>query len=195
MAELREPQPVKLLIGVLYLKEEDLAWARGKLEEAFGSIDYASLPCPFGVTDYYEKEMGPDLKRIFFSFQHLINPGELASIKLQTNRIEEKLACEGKRRVNLDPGYMDYYKIVLASGKPSGQKIYLGQGIYADPALYYDRGWKPYDWGFPDFRQGEYNEILTTIRNLYKNQCRGLHPSVGGNERQNRQAKKEGGCD
>jgi len=182
LAEPKEPRPVKLFVGVLYADEGALAKARGRLEETFGPIDFASLPCPFGVTDYYEKEMGPDLKRIFFSFQHLINPGELASIKLQTNRVEEELACEGKRRVNLDPGYMDYYKIVLASGKPSGQKIYLGQGIHADPALYYDRGWKPYDWGFPDFRAGTYNGIFTTIRGIYKRQCREprLAPEVEG---------------
>ena len=171
MAEPREPQPVKLLVGVLYANEEDLSWAKGRLEEEFGPIDFASDPFPFRLTHYYEKEMGPDLKRVFYSFLHLIDPGALAAVKLRTNRLEAERAEGGKRRVNLDPGYMDYYKIVLASGKPSGQKIFLGQGIYADPALYYDRGWKPYDWGFPDFRRGDYNQIFNHIRGFYKKQC------------------------
>ena len=178
MAELKEPQPVKLLVGVLYADEADLEWAKGRLEEAFGLPDYVSHPTPFQITQYYEKEMGPDLLRAFFSFEQLINPGALATIKITTNRMEEERAVEGKRRVNLDPGYMDYYKIVLASGKPSGQKIYLGRGIYADPALYYDRGWKPYDWGFPDFRQGTYNQLFEAIRGLYKRQCRDLSPQT-----------------
>ncbi len=174
MAESNEPQPVKLLVGILYADETDLEWAKGRLEEAFGLLDYVSHSTPFQITQYYEKEMGPGLKRTFLSFEQLINPGALATIKVTTNRMEEERAVEGKRRVNLDPGYMDYYKIVLASGKPSGQKVYLGQGIYADPALYYDRGWKPYDWGFPDFRQGLYNQVFNAIRGFYKRQCRDL---------------------
>lgn len=182
MVEPREPQPAKLLVGILHAVEEDLSWAKGRLEEEFGPIDFASDPFPFRLTHYYEEEMGPDLLRAFFSFLHLIDPGTLGAIKLRTNRLEAERAEGGKRRVNLDPGYMDYYKIVLASGKPSGQKIYLGQGIYADPALYYDRGWKPYDWGFPDFRRGCYNQIFTIIRGLYKRQCRALSVSLSASE-------------
>jgi len=174
LAEPREPQPVKLLVGILYGAQEDMDWAKGRLEQEFGPIDFVSVPSSFQSTGYYEKEMGPNLWRAFFSFERLIDPSALASIKLTTNRLEQERTEGGRRRVNLDPGYLDYYKVVLASGKPSGQKVYLGQGIYADPALYYDRGWKPYDWGFPDFRQGEYNEIFTAIRGLYKRQCRGL---------------------
>ena len=174
MAEPKGPQPVKLLVGILCGAQEDVDWAKGRLEEEFGPIDYASPVFAFQLTDYYEEEMGPNLKRAFFSFLHLIDPGELASIKLTTNRLEQERTEGGRRRVNLDPGYMDFYKIVLASGKPSGQKIYLGQGIYADLALYYDRGWKPYDWGFPDFRRGVYNQIFTHVRGIYKRQCREL---------------------
>jgi hypothetical protein len=174
LAEPKGPQPVKLLVGILCGAQEDLEWAKGRLEEEFGPIDYASSPFPFQVTDYYEEEMGPNLLRAFFSFARLIDPGGLASIKVRTNCLEVERSRGGRRRVNLDPGYLDYYKIVLASCKPTGQKIYLSQGIYADPVLYYDRGWKPYDWGFPDFRRGEYNEIFTVIRDLYKRQCREL---------------------
>lgn len=174
MAEPKEPQPVKLFMGILYREEEDLALVRGRLEEAFGAIDYVSEPCPFEVTNYYEEEMGPGLKRAFFSFLYLIDPGKLSSIKVKTNRLEEEFSHEGKRRVNLDPGYLDFFKIVLASGKFSGQKIYLGQGVYADLTLYYDKGWKPYNWGFPDFRAGTYDRIFTKIRGIYKRQCRNM---------------------
>ena len=182
MAEPKEPRPVKLLMGILYGAQEDMDWAKGRLEQEFGPIDFVSAPSSFQFTGYYAKEMGPNLWRAFFSFERLIDPSALASIKLTTNRLEQERTEEGRRHVNLDPGYLDYYKIVLASGKPSGQKIYLGQGIHADPALYYDRGWKPYDWGFPDFRAGTYNGIFTTIRGIYKRQCREprLAPEVEG---------------
>jgi hypothetical protein len=159
-------------VGILYREEGDLTLVESRIEEEFGPTDYISDSCPFEVTSYYEKEMGTNLKRVFFSFAHLINPGELASIKVKTNRLEDELSHEGNRRVNLDPGYLDFFKIVLASGKPTGQKIYLEQGVYADLTLYYDKGWKPYNWGFPDFRAGTYDQIFTTIRDLYKKQCR-----------------------
>ncbi|MDH7500175.1 MAG: DUF4416 family protein [candidate division NC10 bacterium] len=179
MAELKEPRPVKLFAGILYREETDLALVRSRLEKEFGPIDYTSDSFPFQVTSYYEREMGTDLKRVFLSFAHLINPGELASIKVRTNRLEEDFSQEGNRRVNLDPGYLDFFKIVLASGKPTGQKIYLNQGVYADLTLYYDKGWKPYNWGFPDFRAGTYDQVFTTIRNLYKRQCREQSASPG----------------
>jgi hypothetical protein len=168
----REPQPVKLFLGIIYREGVDLSILRSRLEEIWGPTDFLSPPCPFDLTRYYEKEMGLGLKRVFWSFSRLIDPGELASIKVRTNRLEEEFSQEGKRSVNLDPGYLDFFKIVLASGKFSGQKIYLGQGIYADPTLYYHRGWKAYDWGFPDFRGGLYNRVFDRIRDIYKRQIR-----------------------
>jgi hypothetical protein len=62
---------------------------------------------------------------------------------------------------------------VLVSNKYLGQKIYLGKGVYADPTLYYDKGWKPYDWGFPDFKSGRYDRFLSEVRKRYKAKIRG----------------------
>ena len=74
------------------------------------------------------------------------------------------------RRVNIDPGYMDYYKIVLASFKEGPQKIYLGEGVYADPILlFYEGEYVPFQWTFPDFKAGIYAEDFRAIRALYKN--------------------------
>ena len=95
-------------------------------------------------------------------------------VKVLANKIECKFAVDGSRRVNIDPGYMDFHKLVLASVKFLGQKIYLGKGVYADPTLYYDKGWKPYDWGFPDFRDGRYNDFLTLVRRAYRQKLRRL---------------------
>ena len=65
--------------------------------------------------------MGWPIFREFVSFHNLINPKELAKIKIETNKIENELA-ENKRKVNLDPGYMDTNKVVLASAKFNAQK-------------------------------------------------------------------------
>jgi len=64
---------------------------------------------------------------------------------------------------------MDVCKVILASAKYNGQKIYLTDGIYADPTLHYEKGhFHPYPWSFPDFKTGQYERTFTRIRELYK---------------------------
>jgi hypothetical protein len=163
------PDQVKLFIGVLISDVDVFEQTVEMLVREFGPVDYRSEPIPFDVTDYYHDEMGGPIQRVFLSFQELIDPGRLAEIKLITNRIEDDLAVEGNRKVNLDCGYMDVCKVVLASAKYNGQKIYLSQGIYADPTLRYEKGhFKPYPWSFPDFKTGQYEKIFLRIRELYK---------------------------
>jgi hypothetical protein len=172
VAEVKNPQPVELFVGVIFGDHGLLEPLKAELSNRFGDIELGSPVFDFGVTSYYRDEMGPDLKRVFFAFEDLIDPGRIVEVKLATNALEKQFAREGKRRVNLDPGYMDFYKVVLASNKFLGQKIYLGKGVYADPTLYYDKGWKPYEWGFPDFKSGRYNAFLTDIRKAYKSKTR-----------------------
>ena len=139
------------------------------LEECFGRIDYRGPSRPFTVSEYYADEMGPDLDRVIVSFEPLMAPMELVSVKLATGAIEETLSEGGSRRVNVDPGYMDYYKVVLASFKDGPQKIFLGSGVYADPVLmFHDGEYVPLAWTFPDFRAGVYRDDFHAIRALYK---------------------------
>ncbi len=168
-----EPTPVKLVCGVLYSDGERLAAARDLLIKYFGPIEWTSREFPFDVTDYYVPEMGSPIFRLFYSFQNLINPKELARIKIDCNEIEDQLAIEGARKVNLDPGYLDYHKFVLASAKYDGHKIYLDHGIYADTTFTYSKGqYHPSAYCFPDFKSGRYNEVFLHIRSLYKGQVR-----------------------
>jgi hypothetical protein len=143
-----------------------------ELEQRLSPIEARSDVHDFDVTGYYEPEMGAALKRILYAFAGLVSPETIADIKLATNEVEEYLRDSGRRRVNIDPGYMDFHKLVLASAKFLGQKIYIGKGIYADPTLYFDKGWKPYAWGFPDFRDGRYDRFLTAVRTAYKTKLR-----------------------
>ena len=137
----------------------------------YDKIYYQSQRFDFSMTDYYEPEMGRPIYRIFVSFKTLIRPDEIALIKIETNEIEENLAILKKRKVNLDAGYMDYDKVVLASAKYNGQKIYLDRGIWADLTLHYEKArFDPYPWSFPDFKTGMYNEVFLEIRQKFKKQ-------------------------
>jgi hypothetical protein len=174
MGLLVRPQPVALIMGVLYGDEVLTGWLEPELESEFGEIDARSEPFDFDVTDYYESEMGPGLKRRFYGFKELIDPGGIVDIKVAAMRIEVSMSRDGGRTVNLDPGYMDFNKVVLVSAKFHAQKIYLRKGVYADPTIYYDKGWKVHDWAFPDFRSGLYDDFFTGVRNAYKRKVRDL---------------------
>jgi hypothetical protein len=164
-----EPIPVKFFMGVLYREASLLNQVKQSLEKLFGKIDYGSPEFNFDFSGYYAAEMGSGIFRCFFSFHKLIDPGRLAEIKIQTNQIENEFALAGKRRINLDPGYMDFNKVILASAKFNSQKIYLGHGIYADPALWYEKGrFTAYPSAFPDFKSELYQEAFLHIRALYK---------------------------
>jgi hypothetical protein len=86
-----------------------------------------------------------------------------------------KSALENGRLVNLDVGYLDLNKIVLASFKGAGQKIYLGGGAWADMTARYRGGrYQPFEWTFPDFRNGRYDEEFKTIRKILREQLAAL---------------------
>lgn len=164
-----DPPPVNLFVGILYTDAALLERAIERLEEQFGQIEYRSPVYAFDITDYYVPEMGSPIFRLFLSFQKTVNPKDLARIKIETNRIEETLAVDGKRKVNLDCGILDYDKVVLASAKYNGQKVYLDFGVWADLTLHYNKGrFDPYPWSFPDFKSGTYSDAFLRMRQLYK---------------------------
>ncbi len=171
-----DPLPVKLTVATIHAEAALAVQARTQLAAAFGAIDYASSCFPFDATDYYAQEMGAPLERQFFSFADLISPEALPGIKLRTNAIEADFARQGKRRLNLDPGYLDTDKFVLASTKYHGYKIYLSQDIWADMTLHYEKGkFTALPWSFPDFRSGLYQETFVHIREIYKRQLKELN--------------------
>lgn len=173
MGRAKEAQPVKLVVGMLSGDEQLFDFAESNLVARFGPADDRSSVLPFENTDYYEEEMGPHLLRKFLSFQSLIDPGRLPDVKLQTNEVEMEMAIEGRRRINLDPGYISAGKMVLATTKDWQHRLYLGKGIYGEVALRFRRGtFEPWEWTYPDYRTEEYTRILNRFRRKYMEQLR-----------------------
>jgi hypothetical protein len=115
--------------------------------------------------------MGPDLMRYLVSFTGPHYADILPGAKRACIELERGCAItEGetqKRTINLDIGYIDHHKVVLASTKGAGHKVYLDDGIYADMVLRYaNKSWQSLPWSFPDFADGRYNEELMAIRAL-----------------------------
>ncbi len=171
MAETEKPPKVKIFCALLYSDKNVFKQALEKLEPQLGTADFCGKEFSFDKTGYYEAEMGKDLKRVIVSFNKCIDPEIFTEIKVFTNRTEKILMLNGRRTVNIDPGYVDYMKVVLASAKYGPHKIYLRSGIYADLTLIYSKGkFSGFPWTFPDFRNSLYYNDLLTIRNIYKKQ-------------------------
>ena len=173
MGEIREPQPVKLIVSAFAGGGALLAEAKARLSDEFGPIDYESALLPFDHTAYYTPEFGPGLVRRIWAFEQLIEQGELKAIKRRTNGIEMEWAVEGRRRVNLDPGFVSHSKMVLATTKNHTHRIYIGEGIYAEVTLYFrDGSFHAWPWTYPDYASIPYLEIFNQIRALYAAQMK-----------------------
>ncbi len=165
--------PVKLIIGLIFKKEAVLEKTKSLLAKRFGKIDFESQALAFTHTDYYEKEFGRDLKRKFICFKKLISPQDLSGIKIITNRIEKKLSGYGQRRINIDPGYLNLAKLILASTKDYRHRIYLNRGIYAEVTLFYqNKSFTPWEWTYPDYRGVDYIAVFNRIREIYATQIK-----------------------
>lgn len=168
MGQLRYQPHVKLIIGLIFSDPRYLLKIKKILKRHFGRIDFESQIFPFTLTNYYEPEFGDNLKRAFISFEKLIRPERLATIKRLTNKLEHKLSKRDARMINIDPGYIDLAKLILASTKDYRHRIYLDKGIYAEITLYYqDRSFKYWEWTYPDYRSPEYIQVFNRIREIY----------------------------
>jgi hypothetical protein len=98
----------------------------------------------------------------------LIGQDQLADIKLVTNALEQARAADGRRRVNIDPGYLLLERFVLATGKNYSHRIYLGRGIYADLTLIYRQGaFRALPWTYPDYGGQPIGHFLHVVRRKY----------------------------
>ena len=169
----KRPEPVKLIIGLLAADRESLEMGLSRIALRFGDPDALMDAVPFTHTRYYEEELGAAPLRSFASFAGLIPRTDLPDIKHWTGELESALAVDGKRRVNLDPGYLTPGQFFLASTKDQRQRVYVRDGIYVEPTLYYrDGAFHPFAWTYPDYRSGAYFGFLEKARAILLRQLR-----------------------
>jgi len=180
MGAIRQFVPVKLFIGVLVSNSKFIPEVEGRLTAVYGAIDYRSDLIPFDFTDYYEAEMGDLIDRVFFSFERLIEADQLPEIKRQTNQLEDELApllrtpnTNVKRPVNLDPGYLEQAKVILASTKNFYHRMYLGGGIFGEVTMHFKNNtYQFFPWTYPDYQSKDYQDFFLRMRQILRSQLR-----------------------
>lgn len=174
MAEPKTFPRVKLICGIISSEERFFKKAEEHLVRLYGPLDLSSPFFPFNFTDYYEKQMGKDLKRQFISFMSLISPQTLSEIKIRTNTLEKEIREEMKqnrRAVNIDPGYLTASALIMATAKDFAHRIPLQDGIYAHLELLFGKDVvRTLDWTYPDFKTEQYQKFFLDVRRIYLSQ-------------------------
>lgn len=174
MGKITFPEKVRLISAICYRDTELKDVIVQKLEATFGPINNISTTIDFSLTNYYEDEMGNDLLKSYVSFKELIDPITLPDIKIFTNEIEDEYSQNGNRTINIDPGYIELAKLILATTKNFSHRIYIGKGIYGDVQLYWKGGcFNTNPWTYPDYKINEIKSFFEKIRKEYFEQIKG----------------------
>ncbi|MBN1560300.1 DUF4416 family protein [candidate division KSB1 bacterium] len=173
--EIRTPKNVCLVAALCYGDEGVKERANARLVAAYGPIEHSSARIAFTFTSYYENEMGRELIKEYISFSHPIDPATLPDVKIFTNDLEKQFAREGRRIINIDPGYIEAAKLVLATTKNYNHRIYIGKGIYGDIQLYWRQGrFHPNPWTYPDYQENSVRRFFEQVRvNYFKQISKG----------------------
>ena len=142
-----------------------------ELRKKYGETDSKSDIMEFTQTGYYKEEMGEELKKFFISFKELIEPSYIADVKLFTQELEEKYSINGKRTINLDPGYIDEAKLVLATTKDNQHRIYIARSIFAEITLRFQGDtFCSWEWTYRDYKREEYINYFIKVRDIFRSQ-------------------------
>lgn len=154
----------KLFFALMYKDNEILENTINDLKNNFGNTISKSSEYDFNFTDYYEEEFGNNLKKIIIVFDNKINKENLVEIKNKTADIEKNYSIENKRKINIDPGYVNSKEIVLASFKNKDFKEDIGEGVYAHKVLGIENGEIiSFFHTFPDFKNELVQNFFLTL--------------------------------
>lgn len=160
----------KLIVGVIYHEKEILDRVMDILTAEFGEIDAVSEEFSFSeeFSTYYDEEIGGEGFRRIYSFKELVDPARQADIKIRTNEIEAEFSLDGKRKINLDPGFINHGRLMLATTKETGFRVPLKDGIYTELTLFWARGgWQKFPWSYRDYQSERVQKFITEVRKSY----------------------------
>lgn len=141
------------------------------LEPLFGKPFIKSEIFHFDHTEYYVKEMGKSLVKYFVGYNIIDTPGRLPLFKLNAIDLEDSYMREGKRILNVDPGYVALEKVVAASTKNFTHRIYLENNIFADLQLYRKKKkFMTLPWTFYDYQEDLSLDFFDKLRAILVNE-------------------------
>ena len=167
--EPRAPSFALAFVATLGSDPEEAARAAAALaaEASLGGAAARLEPLPFDpFTAYYEAEMGRGLLRSIVLFDAPFDAPSLPGLKRRAIAVERAVsAADGRRRVNLDPGYLTLRKVVLATTKDAAHRVAIADGIFAELALAFrDGGYRAWPWTYPDYASAPVTAFFDAAR-------------------------------
>ncbi|MDR2734316.1 MAG: DUF4416 family protein [Spirochaetota bacterium] len=155
MAIARDTEPLALpLLAVMRQADAPIDAIMDAARARFGAVLENSPEYSFDAfTNYYAAEFGTGLVKQIIIFAEPREQRFLMEDKLWSNALEQTSAPGSEKRIiNLDPGYLTLSKLILASTKDHAQRIYLGQGIWAEITLAWrGKSFERHPWSYPDY--------------------------------------------
>ena len=156
--------------------------AETAIEDEFGALATRSdCYCFSDFSEYYDEELEGTCWKYLVALDQPKPVDRLASVKLKVEAIEQRLSrkCgkELRRTVNIDPGYLTGWQVVLSSVKNHGHRIYLSGGVYSELTLLYRKGeFESLPWTYRDYLAPEVLEFFGDLRTVYSRQMKELDP-------------------
>lgn len=168
-------ESTRLVVSLLASDEARRLAVIEALAGRYGPIVSLSRSLNFAHGGYYDEEMGTGLSRRVAAFRDLVDPGELELIKLYCMSLEQRMAFDGKRTVNIDPGSLSAGSLVLATHKPAEHRLPLGSDLFCELTLFFHHGrYQPQVWTYRDYASEEMIQMLMLLRQRYLWQLRQL---------------------
>ena len=156
-----------LFMAVMYSSEDIFTKAKNDLILKYGSLKAESSAYDFNFTNYYEKEMGSNLKKKFLIFNKEISKKDLIEIKLFITEIEKKYSQDNKRTINIDPGYLSSKELVLATFKGKDFKEKISEDVFVHKILEFkENEIIEFFHTFADYKVKENQKFLTINKPL-----------------------------
>ena len=159
-----------LFLAIMYKEEKVLKEALKYIERDIGTVFFKMKDYGFNFTDYYKEEFGSELKKTILVFDRKIKKDELVEIKVLCWQIESDFADEnGKRAIDIDPGYFNEEEVVLASFRGKDFKEDLGDGVFAHKVLEFEDGnVKDFFHTFSDFKSKDVQDFFMNMVGVLK---------------------------
>jgi hypothetical protein len=165
--------PAMVVVSLLSGREEPRRLAVARLARDLGPLSCLTPPLSFGHSQYYAAEMGPGLTRRLAAFTRLVEPWDLARIKRACLDLEDELAQDGRRQVNIDPGLLGPGALTMATTKASPHRVAIAPGLWAETTLLFQRGaFTPLPWTYQDYAGPCLQAVLRLMRGRYLWQLR-----------------------
>jgi len=173
---LKTPPPAKAFMAIMTTVDSFHGPAEEALVKTLGPLDRHSERYDFSrFSPYYDKEMGGPVWKYFVTFSRLMPTESLVALKLAAEKLQEHFAVQEqetwRRRVNLDPGYVTGWNLVLSTVKNHAHRLYLGHGVYGEVTLLFHRhAFEPLPWTYPDYASPPVIDFFMQVRCDYLKQ-------------------------